>query len=309
MKPKVFIGSSREGVKIADAVHANLTREAECTVWKDGVFNLSTNTLAALVRALRASDFGVFLFSPDDVTLMRGRITSVVRDNVLFELGLFIGKLGIERCFFLIPDDASDLHLPSDLLRIHPGLFESQRSDNNWQAALNPACMQIKAAMEDLGSFREPLPICEEAVPRSTGRAPEVSKPKQRIADAVATTHVGPVPRSTPMTGEQARELLSKVDSKSARFLRQIAANGGKITWDDMRSIFGIAKKDDWNAYALSYGKGITRAFRHLLQNRSARLVWWIDKDWSTEPWGSDLVAVYIDGPALQSLKSVIESK
>lgn len=65
MKPKIFIGSSREGVHIADAVHANLTYDAECTVWKDGVFQLSQNTLADLVRVLRDSDFGVFVFSPD----------------------------------------------------------------------------------------------------------------------------------------------------------------------------------------------------------------------------------------------------
>jgi len=111
------------------------------------------------------------------------------------------------------------------------------------------------------------------------------------------------IPTSTPMTRVQAEELLSKVDPKSARFLRQIAANNGSITWDSMREIFGIAKKDDWNAYALSYGKGITRAFRHLLQSKSARLVWWIDDDWKNEPWGSDLVAVYVDGPALQALQ------
>lgn len=111
--------------------------------------------------------------------------------------------------------------------------------------------------------------------------------------------------KSTPMTKSQAEELLSKVDPKSARFLRQIAANNGSITWDAMREIFGIEKNDDWNAYALSYGKGITRAFRHLLQSKSARLVWWIDEDWEKEPWGSDLVAVYIDGPALQALQEV----
>jgi len=111
------------------------------------------------------------------------------------------------------------------------------------------------------------------------------------------------IPTSTPMTKLQAEELLSKVDPKSARFLRQIAANNGSISWDAMREIFGIAKKDDWNAYALSYGRGITRAFRHLLQSKSARLVWWIDDDWKNEPWGSDLVAVYIDGPALKALQ------
>lgn len=165
MKPKVFIGSSREGVNIADAVHANLTYEAECTVWKDGVFQLSQNTLADLVRVLRDSDFGVFIFSPDDVGVMRGKESTVVRDNVLFELGLFIGRLGPERCFFLIPDSAHDLRLPSDLAGVTPGRYEGSRSDGNWMAALNPACMQIKMQIARQKSFQDAVAPVETSQP------------------------------------------------------------------------------------------------------------------------------------------------
>src|SRR4051812_35964216 len=104
MKPKIFIGSSREGLAIANAIHSNLTSETECTVWKDGVFQPSSSTLIDLMRILRTSDFAIFVFSPDDVSMMRDNTDKVVRDNVLFELGLFIGRLGPERCFFLVPD-------------------------------------------------------------------------------------------------------------------------------------------------------------------------------------------------------------
>ena len=131
----------------------------------------------------------------------------------------------------------------------------------------------------------------------------EVSRITQLLKSGALHVQVNAVPQSTPMTKAQAEQLLSKVDPKSARFLRQVAVNKGTISWDDMRAIFGIEDVEDWNAYALSYGKGITRAFRHLLQNKAARLVWWIDEDWEKEPWGSDLVAVYIDGPALQALR------
>lgn len=155
MKPKIFIGSSREGVNIADAIHANLTYDAECTVWKDGVFQLSQNTLTELVRVLRDSDFGVFVFSPDDVSLMRGDVASTVRDNVIFELGLFIGRLGPERCYFVVPDDAAGLRLPSDLAGVTPGRYEGSRSDGNLMAALNPACMQIKLQINRLKSFQD----------------------------------------------------------------------------------------------------------------------------------------------------------
>lgn len=69
-------------------------------MWKDGVFQPSSSTLVDLMRILRNSDFAIFVFSPDDVSIMRDNMDQVVRDNVLFELGLFIGRLGQERCFF-----------------------------------------------------------------------------------------------------------------------------------------------------------------------------------------------------------------
>jgi predicted nucleotide-binding protein len=45
MKPKLFIGSSTEGKNVAEAIHAVLQREAECTVWTEGVFQLSESSL------------------------------------------------------------------------------------------------------------------------------------------------------------------------------------------------------------------------------------------------------------------------
>jgi predicted nucleotide-binding protein len=67
MKPKLFIGSSTEGKPIADAIHAVLYKEVECTVWTEGVFQLSEYQLQSLMRQVRASQFGVFVFSSDDV--------------------------------------------------------------------------------------------------------------------------------------------------------------------------------------------------------------------------------------------------
>lgn len=154
MKPKVFVGSSREGIAIANAIHANLTYEAECTVWKDGVFQPSSSTLVDLMRILRNSDFAIFVFSPDDVSIMRDKFDQVVRDNVLFELGLFIGRLGQERCFFLIPD-SEKIRLPTDLFGVNPTRYESGRSDSNWEAAVNPACMQILRVINQLKSFQD----------------------------------------------------------------------------------------------------------------------------------------------------------
>lgn len=105
--------------------------------------------MESLTEAVDESDFGIFVFSPDDVTKMRGNDQTTVRDNVIFEFGLFIGKLGRERVFFVRPD-AEELHLPTDLLGITPGFYNPYREDGRLQAATGPACNQIRGAIKKL---------------------------------------------------------------------------------------------------------------------------------------------------------------
>ena len=66
MKPRIFIGSSGKAKKYAEAIHANLTDVAECTVWTQGAFGLSASTLSNLSKNLHDSDFGAFVFAADD---------------------------------------------------------------------------------------------------------------------------------------------------------------------------------------------------------------------------------------------------
>ncbi len=66
MKPKLFIGSSREGLEVVRAIEVQLEDDAELTVWKDGVFGLGRGTLESLVVALDEFDFAVLVLTPDD---------------------------------------------------------------------------------------------------------------------------------------------------------------------------------------------------------------------------------------------------
>jgi predicted nucleotide-binding protein/ElaB/YqjD/DUF883 family membrane-anchored ribosome-binding protein len=150
--PRIFIGSSTEGLAIAEAIQANLdpSRAAECIVWTQGVFRLGGSTLESLVHEAGHCDYAVLVVTPDDMVERRGETHFSPRDNVVFELGLFMGALGQERTFMVVPNGIS-LELPSDLNGITQGRFNNKRSDNNLLAALGPFCSHVKARLQTHG--------------------------------------------------------------------------------------------------------------------------------------------------------------
>jgi hypothetical protein len=155
LKPCLFIGSSREGIEVARSIQEHLDHTAECSVWDQGVFGLNDVTLQRLLVLVETSDFGVFICSADDISTMRGTSKSVVRDNVLLELGMFMGGLGPQRTFFLVPQGAPDLHLPTDLIGITYGTYDADRRDRSWQQATGPFCTKVRLKIESEGFRRK----------------------------------------------------------------------------------------------------------------------------------------------------------
>uniref|UniRef100_A9A6G6 Tetratricopeptide domain protein n=1 Tax=Methanococcus maripaludis (strain C6 / ATCC BAA-1332) TaxID=444158 RepID=A9A6G6_METM6 len=153
MKPRVFIGSSVEGVNVAEAIQRHLKDDAEVKIWHQGVFELSKTSIESLENALDSFDFGIFVFNNEDILKIRGEEKSAVRDNLIFEFGLFIGKLTRERVFFVIPS-GSDLHLPTDLLGITYGQYDANQSDDNIDTATKIFSNQVRIPIKALGRFK-----------------------------------------------------------------------------------------------------------------------------------------------------------
>lgn len=151
-KPRVFIASSTEGLIVARAINAALDHETVPTLWPSGTFKLGSSALDDLVQKSSEVDFAVFVFTPDDVANIRKEELRVVRDNVLFELGIFIGALGKTRCFIVSPRD-TDMHMPTDLIGVNATSYAADRPDNDVSSAVNYPCTKIQEQMSKLGKI------------------------------------------------------------------------------------------------------------------------------------------------------------
>lgn len=149
LRPTLFVGSSSEGLGIAQAVQVLLDPVCEVKLWTQGIFGLTQGTLESLTVAVHGFDFAVLALTADDLSISRGAANAAARDNVLFELGLFMGSLGRDRTFVLY-DRTNPPALPSDLAGVTAATF-APHADGNLQAALGAPCTKIQGAIERLG--------------------------------------------------------------------------------------------------------------------------------------------------------------
>lgn len=179
-KPTVFIGSSVEHKKLAEAVQSLLDYDVTPVIWTQGTFEPSHSPLESLEVSLEKVDFAILICAPEDndVTIKRGQEYRTIRDNIIFELGLFIGRLGRKRTFLISPRDV-DLNLPSDLAGIFPETYDSALLKDNPEAALGPACGKIKRTISKIG----PVARVDVAEVKEEAKESEADIQVSRIAE------------------------------------------------------------------------------------------------------------------------------
>jgi predicted nucleotide-binding protein len=167
---RVFIGSSSGSLELARVLKNSLAMvspQAVATVW-DEAFRPGQILLDQVIRLVHDYDFGVFVFAADDVMLIRGQEAAppkrhplkgpaemTVRDNVLFEAGVFMGGLGHERTFLVVPRGL-DKHLrtPSDLEGLLTATYHlpiARKTNASAEADVAGAAQQIAARIRELG--------------------------------------------------------------------------------------------------------------------------------------------------------------
>jgi predicted nucleotide-binding protein len=148
---RVFVISSREACPIARAVNNAFKHDDNILVdlWTEGTFRATHYTLEDLERKVEDSDFAVAIAQGDDVTESRDKHWPVPRDNVIFELGLFMGRLGRRRAILMEPRE-DKVKLPSDLAGISTITYRFEKGADA-AALMAPACNQLRDLITELG--------------------------------------------------------------------------------------------------------------------------------------------------------------
>lgn len=151
-KVRVFIISSAEALPVARLARNAFEHDPFITtIWTDGVFRVANYTLQDLEAEIDDSDFAVAIAHADDFTESRGQDWPSPRDNVVFELGLFMGRLGRQRAILMEPREEK-VKLPSDLSGTTTIPYRFDRGKDA-ASLMAPACDRLRQHILSLGPF------------------------------------------------------------------------------------------------------------------------------------------------------------
>ncbi len=116
---EIFLGSSVEAKEFMEEIALKLQELGNDTLmWTDvgkGIFVPGSNTIDALIDITKRVQAAIFIFNADDEKWNETSSVAkkwTVRENVIFEYGLFVGELGKKRVCFVCkgyPEIATDL--------------------------------------------------------------------------------------------------------------------------------------------------------------------------------------------------------
>jgi CRP/FNR family cyclic AMP-dependent transcriptional regulator len=157
--PRVFAICSAEALDIAKAIRVGLEHVAQVVIWSDeNIFPPGGYAIEALEEQVNLADFGIALAEPDDLVLSRDRQSATPRDNVLFELGFFMSRLGRSRTLLLVPRN-EEVKLPSDFKGLTPIFYQKGRKVADLSVAMGPCIDRINGLVKQLGVRSSIAPV------------------------------------------------------------------------------------------------------------------------------------------------------
>jgi hypothetical protein len=164
-KPELVVFSSGKVAHagITGAIRDELSKRGfTVTLWTEGFFPVTEIALKAFLKQLLCYDAAVVVLGDDDIRRDPGQTRSeqhVPRDNVIFELGACMSRLGTKKTFIVCPD-SPEVVLPSYFLGVGRLTYETTRTAANPNAAVGSACDAVarEFANFDRSAFFSDLP-------------------------------------------------------------------------------------------------------------------------------------------------------
>jgi predicted nucleotide-binding protein len=113
-KPRILVGSSSEGLPIAKALQEALEDDIELHLWNDSFFTAGEYVVESLEERSRAFDGALVVGTADDRVISRGAEAEAIRDNLLFEFGMFVAIFGRRKAILAL-EGLGQVAVPSDL--------------------------------------------------------------------------------------------------------------------------------------------------------------------------------------------------
>jgi len=149
-EPIVFVASTSERLDIPEQIQLGLRHQPFVVrLWKDGIFTASSSTIESLLAAVDESDFAVICLTADDSIISRGVESPAPRDNLLFELGLFMGGIGVKRTFIVRPRGV-DIKIPTDILGL-TAIDYAEGDPTTLESRIAPVCTQLHRLISTIG--------------------------------------------------------------------------------------------------------------------------------------------------------------
>ncbi|MFN0097485.1 MAG: L-histidine N(alpha)-methyltransferase [Gemmatimonadaceae bacterium] len=147
-RPVVFIGCSTQSIPVAQTIAHFLEQSADSTVWNEGAIGPGSSIIDGLLNQVESADFALFIFADEFVA--RAGSAPKLPDNVLFECGFFMGRLGPKRTF-VVRDARSQFEMPDDLRGTVWLEFDGEGDVTELPKALRSACIALRSAITSLG--------------------------------------------------------------------------------------------------------------------------------------------------------------
>lgn len=101
-KKSIFIGSSTESLRVARALKSLLDKTRfDINIWDEDVFEKGRSNIDNLLKFSDVYDYAIFVFVPDDEIVIREATGTAPRHNIVFEFGLFLGRIGAKKTFIV----------------------------------------------------------------------------------------------------------------------------------------------------------------------------------------------------------------